>query len=189
MKIRKMMTVIFASAFTMCGVTGCDTAGTPQNVSSAGGDPEKMQIVTTIFPEYDWVENVLGERAENAEVTMLLDNGVDLHSYQPTAEDIMKISTCDMFIYVGGESDEWAEDVLESAVNKDMVVINLLDALGDNVKAEEIVEGMEAEHDHDHEDGEDAEHEHEDGDEEDYSSANGRFQYADSNRNYYCRKL
>ena len=168
MKIRKMMTVIFASAFTMCGVTGCDTAGTPQNVSSAGGDPEKMQIVTTIFPEYDWVENVLGERAENAEVTMLLDNGVDLHSYQPTAEDIMKISTCDMFIYVGGESDEWAEDVLESAVNKDMVVINLLDALGDNVKAEEIVEGMEAEHDHDHEDGEDAEHEHEDGDEEDH---------------------
>ena len=168
MKIRKMMTVIFASAFTMCAVTGCDTTGTLQNVSATGGDPEKMRIVTTIFPEYDWVENVLGERAENAEVTMLLDNGVDLHSYQPTAEDIMKISTCDMFIYVGGESDEWAEDVLESAVNKDMVVINLLDALGDNVKAEEIVEGMEAEHDHDHEDGEDAEHEHEDGDEEDH---------------------
>ncbi len=168
MKIRKMMTVLFAAAFTMCAVTACETTGTLQNVSAIGEDSEKMQIVTTIFPEYDWVENVLGDRASEADVTLLLDNGVDLHSYQPTAEDIMKISTCDMFIYVGGESDEWAEDVLESAVNKDMVVINLLDALGDNVKAEEIVEGMEAEHDHDHEDGEDAEHEHEDGDEEDH---------------------
>ena len=163
MKIRKMMTVFLAAAFTMCGVTACDTSGTMQNVPSATGDKNKIQIVTTIFPEYDWVENVLGDKADGAEVTLLLDNGVDLHSYQPTAEDIMKISTCDMFIYVGGESDEWAEDVLESAVNKDMVVINLLDALGDNVKAEEIVEGMEAEHDHDHEPGEDADHEHEEG--------------------------
>lgn len=167
MNIRKMMTVFFAAAFAMCGVTACDTTGALQNASAETGDSDKMQIVTTIFPEYDWVENVLGDRADAAEVTLLLDNGVDLHSYQPTAEDIMKISTCDMFIYVGGESDEWAEDVLESAVNKDMVVINLLDALGDNVKAEEIVEGMEAEHDHDHEEGdeEDHEHEHEDGDE------------------------
>ena len=165
MKISKMMTVFCAAAFTMCGVTACDTNGTLQRTSAEGGD--KMQIVTTIFPEYDWVENILGDRADAAEVTMLLDNGVDLHSYQPTAEDIMKISTCDMFIYVGGESDEWAEDVLESAVNKDMVVINLMDALGDSVKAEEIVEGMEAEHDHEHEEGEedDPDHEHEEGEE------------------------
>ncbi len=168
MKIRKMMTVFIAAAFTMCGITACDTTGNLQSASADGGD--KMQIVTTIFPEYDWVENVLGDRADAAEVTMLLDNGVDLHSYQPTAEDIMKISTCDMFIYVGGESDEWAEDVLESAVNKDMVVINLMDALGDSVKAEEIVEGMEAEHDHEHEEGEedDHDHDHEEGEEEDH---------------------
>ena len=165
MNIRKMMTVFFAAAFTMCSVTACDTTGALQNASAETGDSDKMQIVTTIFPEYDWVENVLGDRADAAEVTLLLDNGVDLHSYQPTAEDIMKISTCDMFIYVGGESDEWAEDVLENAVNKDMVVINLLDALGDGVKAEEIVEGMEAEHDHEHEEGEEAEHDHEGGEE------------------------
>ena len=165
MNIRKMMTVFLAAAFTMCGVTACDTTGALQNASAETGDSDKMQIVTTIFPEYDWVENVLGDRADAAEVTLLLDNGVDLHSYQPTAEDIMKISTCDMFIYVGGESDEWAEDVLENAVNKDMVVINLLDALGDGVKAEEIVEGMEAEHDHEDEEGEEAEHDHEGGEE------------------------
>lgn len=89
--------------------------------------------------------NVLGDNPAGAEVTMLLDNGADLHSFQPTANDIIKISKCDMFIYVGGESDEWVEDVLKEAVNKNMVVIDLLDELGDTVKEEEIVEGMQAE--------------------------------------------
>ncbi|SFG67141.1 metal ABC transporter substrate-binding protein [Oribacterium sp. WCC10] len=82
-------------------------------------DKKKLQIVTTIFPEYDWVKNVLGGNPADAEVTMLLDNGVDLHSFQPTAEDIMKISSCDMFIYVGGESDEWVTDALQEATNYD----------------------------------------------------------------------
>ncbi|WP_026492096.1 metal ABC transporter substrate-binding protein [Butyrivibrio sp. XPD2002] len=103
------------------------------------------KIVCTIFPEYDWVREILGEKAEGADLTMLLDNGVDLHSYQPTAEDIVKISECDLFIYVGGESDGWVDDALKEKTNKDMVVINLLDTLGDNVKEEEVVEGMEAE--------------------------------------------
>jgi ABC-type metal ion transport system, periplasmic component/surface adhesin len=115
--------------------------------------------VTTIFPIYDWVMNVLGEQAANAEVTMLLDNGVDLHSYQPTADDIVRISTCDLFIFVGGESDEWVEDALQEATNKNMVVINLMDVLGDAVKEEEVVEGME--HDHDEEHDHEEEHEEE----------------------------
>jgi zinc transport system substrate-binding protein len=100
--------------------------------------------------------NILGDNPANAEVTMLLDNGADLHSYQPTASDILKISTCDVFVYVGGESDEWVDDVLKEATNKDMVVINLMDELGNAVKEEEIIEGMEG-HDHDHE------HHHEEG--------------------------
>lgn len=87
---------------------------------------------------------ILGDKADHAEVTMLLDNGVDLHSYQPTADDIIKISDCDLFIYVGGESDGWVEDALKEAANKDMQVINLLDVLGEQVKEEEVVEGMEA---------------------------------------------
>lgn len=137
-----------------------------KGVSAAGdtskADGEPLQIVTTIFPEYDWVKNVLGGNPANAEVTLLLDNGVDLHSYQPTAEDILKISTCDLFVYVGGESDEWVEDALKEAVNPDMQVINLLEVLGDSVRVEEIVEGMQAEehdHEHDHED-ESAEEDH-----------------------------
>ncbi len=105
----------------------------------------KLNIVTTIFPEYDWVMQILGGKADNAEVTLLLDNGVDLHSYQPTADDIVQIMSCDMFIYVGGESDEWVEDVLKEATNKDMIVIDLLEVLGDNAKEEELVEGMQGE--------------------------------------------
>ncbi|MCR5105446.1 MAG: ZinT/AdcA family metal-binding protein [Eubacterium sp.] len=118
--------------------------------SSEDATDEPLKIVTTIFPEYDWVKTILGDKAENVDMTLLLDNGVDLHSYQPTVEDIVKIKECDMFVYVGGESDEWVEEVLESSENENMVAINLLEVLGDNVKAEEIVEGMEHEHDHDH---------------------------------------
>ena len=105
----------------------------------------KISIVTTIFPEYDWVREILGDKADSAEITMLLDKGVDLHSYQPTADDLIKISDCDLFVYVGGESDEWVEDALKSAANRDRKVINLLETLGDSVKEEETVEGMQEE--------------------------------------------
>ena len=76
---------------------------------------------------------------------MLLDNGVDLHSYQPTADDIAKIADCDLFLYVGGESDEWVEDALKESANPNQKVINLMDVLSDEIKEEEHVEGMEAE--------------------------------------------
>lgn len=134
---------------------------------------DRISVVCTIFPQYDWVHRILGDKADNMDITVLLNSRVDLHSYQPSVDDIAKISACDLFIYVGGESDEWVDDVLKEATNKDMVVINLLDTLGDAVKAEEIIEGMEEEeHDHDSEKegeehvGED-DHEHEDEDEYD----------------------
>ena len=120
---------------------------------------KKLNIVTTIFPEYDWTRAVLGDRTDEVNLTMLLDNGTDLHSFQPAVKDIMKVSSCDLLIYVGGESDQWIEDALESAQNKDMKTINLMEVLGDSIKEEEIVEGMqESEHDHDHGDEEEKEY-------------------------------
>ena len=127
--------ILMVGCLTACG------SGTKTDVQTK----DTLSIVTTIFPEYDWVQNILGENKAEAEVTMLLDNGVDLHSYQPTADDILKIRTCDLFIYVGGESDEWVEDALQEQANEDMVVINLLDALGEQVKEEELAPGMEPE--------------------------------------------
>ncbi len=126
---------------------------------------DNLQIITTIFPEYDWVRNILGDNPANAEITLLLDNGVDLHSYQPTLEDMLKISTCDLFIYVGGESDEWAEDTLKISDNQDRIAISLLDMLGDAAKEEEVVEGMQEE-----------EHEHHD-DDEDHDEESGEKEY------------
>lgn len=155
----KKITVLLLALFMLVGaLAGCGK----QNDTN---QTDKLSIVTTIFPEYDWVREILGEKADNAEITMLLDNGVDLHSYQPTADDIVKISDCDLFIYVGGESDEWVEDALRNAANRNMKVINLLEVLGDSVKTEEIVEGMQEE-EHEHEDVE--EHEHEDAEEHEH---------------------
>ena len=150
----KKITALLLALFMLVGaLAGCGK----QNDTN---QTDKLSIVTTIFPEYDWVREILGDKADNAEITMLLDNGVDLHSYQPTADDIVKISDCDLFIYVGGESDEWVEDALRNAANGNMKVINLLEVLGDSVKTEEIVEGMQ-EAEHEHEDVEEHEHEEE----------------------------
>lgn len=136
--MKKIISILLSLCFLAGILTGCGNSGTST-------DDTKLNIVTTIFPEYDWVKEILGDNADHANLTMLLDNGVDLHSYQPTADDIVKISTCDMFIYVGGESDTWVEDALKEATNKDMIVINLLDVLGDSTKEEEVVEGMQEE--------------------------------------------
>ena len=114
-------------------------------------DNKKLKVVTTIFPEYDWTREILGDNINNAELTLLIGNGVDLHSYQPSIQDIAKISTADIFIYVGGESDGWVKDALKNAINKNMKVINLIEVLGDKVKAEEVKEGMQAEEEEEHE--------------------------------------
>ncbi|MCR5698457.1 MAG: metal ABC transporter substrate-binding protein [Treponemataceae bacterium] len=122
----------------------------------------QLKIVTTIFPEYDWVMNILGEKASDAQVKNLLDSGVDLHSYQPTVKDMASISNSNLFIYVGGESDEWVEDVLKNCKNSNFKALNLLEILGDRVRHEEVKEGMEADHHHHHEDG----HHHDDDEDE-----------------------
>ena len=135
--MKKIVSVLVAAlmVFAMCSCSA--------NAGGAGSG--KLKVVTTIFPEYDWVKQIAGSNLDNIELTLLCDNGVDMHSFQPTANDIIKISSCDVFVYVGGESDEWVEDAIKEAVNKDMKVVNLMDILGSRVVEEEVVEGMEAE--------------------------------------------
>lgn len=143
--MKKYLSVLIVAVLMICALAGCSG-----NTQAGSPSDEALQIVTTIFPAYDWTKNILGDNPANAEVTMLVDNGVDLHSYQPSAEDILKIKSCDLFIYVGGESDEWAEDAVRGADNAS---IKLLDALGDAAREEELVEGMEShEEAHDEED-------------------------------------
>lgn len=122
---------------------------------------KKLKVVTTIFPEYDWVREIVGENNKNVDLTLLVGNGVDLHSYQPSIQDIAKISTADIFIYVGGESDGWVKDALANATNKNMKVINLMEVLEGQTKVEEMKEGMQvSEHHHHHDEDDDDEHHH-----------------------------
>ena len=154
--MKKIIALLLALMMAVGMLAGC----AKQNDDDTNTTTDELRIVTTIFPAYDWVKEILDDKADHADITMLLDNGVDLHSYQPTADDIVKISDCDLFLYVGGESEGWVEDALKNATNKDRKVINLLDVLGDKVKSEEVVEGMQEE-EHEHEEGE--AHEYEEG--------------------------
>ena len=94
---------------------------------------EKIKIVTTIFPQYDWVREIIGEKAERFDLSLLIDSSVDMHSYQPSVSDIVRASGADLFIYIGGHSDDWVADVLSQAINENMVAINLVESLGDAV--------------------------------------------------------
>ncbi|MBO6089096.1 MAG: zinc ABC transporter substrate-binding protein [Lachnospiraceae bacterium] len=135
--MKKKLSLLFSIILIISTLVGC--------TGNEKEDDGSLKIVATIFPEYDWVVNIMGEEAKNADIELLLDNGADLHSYTLSFADMAKITDCDLFIYVGGESDEWVDDVLKNSENKDMVVINLIDVLGENAKTEELVEGMEAE--------------------------------------------
>lgn len=139
MKKTNRTLIMAAMLFAVISVfSGCSAA-------KKSGDAQNKSIVCTTFPGYDWVKNILGSNPANFTLTLLQNNGTDLHSYQPSVEDIAKISASDLFVYVGGESDGWVEKVISEAKNKNMKVINMLEALGDKVKEEEIVEGMQAE--------------------------------------------
>ena len=131
----------------------------------------KKSIVCATYPEYDWVMNILGDKAASFNVTLLQNNGTDLHSYQASIKDIAKISVCDMLVFVGGESDEWVEKAVAEAKNKNMIVVNMMEYLGDKVKEEEIVEGMQAE--------EEDEHEHEHADHDDDQDHKGHHHHHD----------
>lgn len=122
-----------------------ESENTIEQNSIEKGNSNKISIVCTTFPQYDWVKNILGEEAERFYMTLLLDNGVDMHSYQPAVKDIATAGSSDLFIYVGGESDTWVEDALKEAKNKDLKAINLMETLDNFVKEEEVVEGMQEE--------------------------------------------
>ena len=131
------------------------TAGLLSGCQLVRKDPGKPTIVVTIFPIYDWVLNVLGDQAENYELVLLMQNGSDLHSFTPGLADMQKIRNADLFIYVGGESDDWVPDATRQTINPNMRQISLMEVLGEDAREEETVEGME---DEEHEEEEEAEY-------------------------------
>ena len=163
-----MAAVMTAGVLAGCGSTAAGTADSAEaetgasaaaaeaqteNTNSAKEAAEsektesgkKVSIVCTTFPQYDWTMQLIKGIEDRFDVKYLMESGVDLHSYQASAEDIAAIAEADLFIYVGGESDGWVEEALANATNKAQRSINMLEALGDAVKEEELVEGMQGE--------------------------------------------
>ena len=129
--MKKLFALLMALVFACTFLTAvCETAA-------------PLRIVCTTFPQYDWTRRLLGDRADDVELTLLLDNGIDLHNYQPTADDIIKIARSDLFIYVGGESDAWVNDLLETSQNSRVKALSMLACV--DAKKEEAVEGMQEE--------------------------------------------
>jgi zinc transport system substrate-binding protein len=119
---------------------------------------KKLSVVTTIYPEYAWVKEILGARVDSLDLVLLVKNGMDLHSFNPSAKDIATIANADVVVYVGGESDQWVAKALAATPKAGRVALNLMELLGDRVKEEEVVEGMEHEHAEEAEEVENDEH-------------------------------
>ena len=147
MRFRKIIAVIAAAALgvSLCGCTS------PEKSESSG----KLKVIATIFPAYDFARQVFGDTAD---VKMLLKPGQESHSYDPSAKDIVEISGCDLFVYNGGESDQWVESVLKSV--PEVETFRMTDAV--SLLDEEVTEGMQnaGEHGHDEEEHEDEYDEH-----------------------------
>ncbi len=147
------ISIVFVLAvFSACSndlIPATTTQAKPQATTSETGNPsgqkpkEKIKVVTTIFPQYDFVRQIGGDTVD---VSMLLAPGAESHSYEPTPQDIMKIQESDLFVYTGGENDVWADQILESMGNDKPQTFKLTDCV--NLVEEEIVEGMQDDHDH-----------------------------------------
>lgn len=141
---------------------------------------EKLEIVCTTFSQYDWMRELLQGCDAQFELTLLIDNGVDLHSYQPSVADIARISNADMVIYNGGDSEQWVTELVQSESNAGIKSINLIELLGDGLKEEELVEGMQP---HEHEEDEHEDHSHES--EEEESHINEEHHHEDEHHHEY----
>lgn len=139
-KIAYLLTFLLVFLMIFSCLIGC----------TASKERKEVVVVCTVFPIYDWMRNVVGDN-DNVDIELLLDDGLDLHNFQPTMDDMSTISDCDVFVYVGGESDGWVDDVLTSVKNKKMTTVNMIEVLGDKAREEEEIEGAENAHDHEHE--------------------------------------
>lgn len=135
---KKLPAAVLSAFFFASLLTGCAKGGTV--------DSGRLSIVCTNFSEYDWTREIIGD-TDSAEVRYLLESGMDIHNYQPSTQDMMNISDCDMFVYVGGESESWVDDALRGARNKDMRVVKLFESVKNSIRQEEYKEGMEQEAD------------------------------------------
>ena len=131
----KVIAIAILTVFYSCLLSGCTSN------NAVLEEDNRFHIVCTTFPQYDWTANLICGNEENISLTLLMDKGGDLHNFQPSALDIARVSECDLFLYVGGESDAWVKDALKEAVNPKMRVINMMEVVSETLVEEEHVAG------------------------------------------------
>ncbi len=155
----KKLVSIFLSTVIICSLFSISGCGKTEKVQKSDG---KISIVTTIFPYYDFVRQLAGDKAD---IRLLLSPGSDPHSYEPTPSDIVAIENCDLFIYNGGESDEWVDGVLSSIENKNVKVMKMMEYV--TLRHEQSMDHNHEHAEHEDMDDNDEGHDHEEGEEYD----------------------
>ena len=140
-RMKRFISLILIAILLTALPMGCSRQ---KNIGSGG----KISVITTIFAPYDFARAIAGDKAD---VVMLLPPASESHSFEPAPQDIIKVQNCDVFIYVGGESDAWVGNILSSVDIGNMKIVTLMDCV--EMVEEEIVEGMEEEKDADGKEG------------------------------------
>lgn len=139
----KRITVFFITLILLLSFSGCSNTESVFN-----SDDNKLVILCTTFPQYDWVCNIIGDSGR-LEASLLLDDGTEMHSFQPSADDIIRINNSDLFIYNGGESDAALEDILDNNKNENQIIVNLMNTLNNNILYEDHIHDEDCDHSED----------------------------------------
>lgn len=142
MKLKRKLLAVITAAATVLSLCACSSESSYSN-----SDSGKLKIISTVFPPYDLARQIAGD---NAEISILLPPGSEIHNYEPSAKDMIAIRNCDIFLYIGGENEQWAEKLINSNDTENVTAVKLIDYVPTLSEDED-------EHDHDHE----HEHEHE----------------------------
>ena len=171
-RIQRLVMLVITLAITAAFLCSCTL---PDYRTSNTDGNEKIQVLCTDFPQYDWARNIIG-RTDKIELSMLFKNGADAHSYQPSANDIIRITHSELLVYNGGASDKSIEDILDSSAQK-TDRFSCMNIVSDSILNEDdlhIEHGHDHEHEHEHEHQHSHEHHHNDGesaDNEDYDES------------------
>ena len=138
MKLKRKLLAVITAAATVLSLCACSSESGYSN-----SDSGKLKIISTVFPPYDLARQIAGD---NAEISILLPPGSEIHNYEPSAKDMIAIRNCDIFLYIGGENEQWAEKLINSNDTENVTAVKLIDYVP-TLSEDEDEHG----HDHDHE--------------------------------------